>query len=242
MQALSPAMICNVWEQGAGLHPLERALLILDYGCPEHGREAILDLSLGARDRLLFDIYRRTFGEALEAYTECPACHERLEFSLSCAAFVNDDAARQVSTQCVEINGIEFSLRPPNSRDAAAAAGSESLAAAKQTLLTRCATPVARIDHGVDALPESMQREIATAIADLDPQAELLMDLVCPTCGGAWQGVFEIISFLWAEIRARARRLLQEIDVLARTYGWREADILALSDARRSLYVQMAMT
>ena len=62
-----------------------------------------------------------------------------------------------------------------------------------------------------------------------------------PACGGAWQGVLEVIDFLWAEIRTRARRLLQEIDALARAYGWREAEILALSDARRGLYVQMAM-
>ena len=68
-----------------------------------------------------------------------------------------------------------------------------------------------------------------------------MISLVCPSCGEKWDGIVEIVRFLWAEIRGRARRLLQAIDALARAYGWREADVLALSDTRRSIYVQMAL-
>jgi hypothetical protein len=241
MQALSAANILKIWEQGSGLRAFERALLVLDYGCPEHGRESSLDLSLGARDRLLFDIYRLSFGDTLDAYTECPSCQERLEFSLSCSDFLNYDSEQKLTRQTVFIDGVEFSLRPPNSRDAAAAALSHSVVAARQLLLTQCATPAADCNLVFDTLPESTQEKIAVAIAALDPQAELLMDLVCPACHGAWQGVFEVNDFVWAEIRTRAKRLLQHIDALARVYGWREADILALSETRRNLYVQMAV-
>jgi hypothetical protein len=52
----------------------------------------------------------------------------------------------------------------------------------------------------------------------------------------------EIGQFLWTEIRARARRLLQEIDALARVYHWPEADILGMSDARRASYLEMALS
>jgi hypothetical protein len=76
----------------------------------------------------------------------------------------------------------------------------------------------------------------------MDPQAEMLLDLSCPTCGHAWQAVFEIVTFLWTEIRVRARRLLREVDALARAYGWAEGDILAMSEARRGLYLQMALS
>jgi hypothetical protein len=31
-----------------------------------------------------------------------------------------------------------------------------------------------------------------------------------------------------------------EVDALARAYGWREADILALSPARRAAYLELA--
>jgi hypothetical protein len=92
------------------------------------------------------------------------------------------------------------------------------------------------------SLSEAAQAAIATELLAIDPQAEMLFDFACPACGHAWQGVFEIATFLWKQIRARARRLLQEVDVLARTYGWREADILELSETRRRWYVQMAMS
>jgi hypothetical protein len=241
MHTLSPAMTLDVWEQGANLHPLDRALLVLGRCCPEHNYETLQDLSLGQRDRLLFELYRGSFGDALEAFTQCPACHERLEFSLSCGAFLHDGPARQLPTKTVEIDGILFSLRAPTSRDAAAATASATVEAAKNILLRRCATPAAAIDMPVDTLSERTQAAIAAQIALLDPQADVLVELTCPGCGDAWQGVFEVIDFLWAKIRTRARHLLQEIDALARAYGWREAEILDMSDARRGLYVQMAM-
>jgi hypothetical protein len=40
----------------------------------------------------------------------------------------------------------------------------------------------------------------------------------------------------------RSKRLLQEIDLLARTYGWTEGEILGMTDQRRSLYVGMALS
>jgi hypothetical protein len=49
-------------------------------------------------------------------------------------------------------------------------------------------------------------------------------------------------GFFWNEIHVRGRRLLQEIDLLARTYGWTEGEILGMTDHRRRLYVGMALS
>ena len=108
-------------------------------------------------------------------------------------------------------------------------------------MLTLCATPGGGSGQAIDALPEPTQAVIAGELAAMDSRAETLLDLVCPACAHAWQGIFEIMPFLWTAIRVRARRLLQEVDVLARVYGWTETDILAMSETRRGLYVQMAM-
>jgi hypothetical protein len=40
-------------------------------------------------------------------------------------------------------------------------------------------------------------------------------------------------------VEARARRILQEVHTLASSYGWHEAEILALGDTRRAMYLQM---
>jgi hypothetical protein len=54
------------------------------------------------------------------------------------------------------------------------------------------------------------------------------------------QTLFDIGRYLWEELRAQAVRLLHEVHTLARFYGWREADILALSAARRHAYLELA--
>jgi hypothetical protein len=241
MQSLSAADFVNLWEHGAGLHAIDLALLVLSCACPEHSREALVHFTLGHRDALLLEVHRRTFGDRLDAYTECPECREPLEFSLSCALLSGDVRHPAIPTKTVTIQGSDFTLRSPDSRDAAAAAASENLAAARKVLLARCAVPAARSAADIDALPEPLQAAIADELAIMDPLAETLVDLACPACGHEWQGIFEIMTFLWTKIRARARRLLQEVDALARVYGWGEADILAMSETRRGLYVQMAL-
>ena len=75
-----------------------------------------------------------------------------------------------------------------------------------------------------------------------DPQAEVLLDLTCPACGASWQTVFDIAAYFWAELTAEAKRLLREVDALARAYGWREVDILALSPGRRQAYLELVWT
>ena len=42
-----------------------------------------------------------------------------------------------------------------------------------------------------------------------------------------------------AELATQAKRLLREVHFLARAYGWREADILAMSARRRQAYLEM---
>ena len=67
----------------------------------------------------------------------------------------------------------------------------------------------------------------------------MLLDFDCPACRHRWQAVFDILTFFWTEIRREARRLLEHVHVLARAYGWREGEILALSERRRQAYLEM---
>jgi hypothetical protein len=212
---------------------------VLSFACPEHTREALVNFSLGQRDVLLVEVHRCTFGDRLGAYTECPECQERLEFSLSCEMLFGDITPHTELTKMVTIHGRDFILRCPNSADAAACAAGATAEDAVDRLLARCVSCPDDSPVAPDALRSDTRAVVADALAALDPQAEVLLDLTCPACGHAWQAVFEIIRFLWAEIRSRARRLLQEVVVLARAYGWSEADILTMSETRRGWYVQV---
>ncbi len=61
----------------------------------------------------------------------------------------------------------------------------------------------------------------------------------CPTCDHAWDEIFDIVSFFWAELDAWAHRVLHDVHVLARAYAWSEAEILALPPLRRQYYLEL---
>jgi hypothetical protein len=173
------------------------------------------------------------------------------------------DAAGEPLVQ-VEMDGYRVEGRLPTSADlidvlsgpgaAPAAAGrpldtgssngpeaaSESLDA-PGALLRRCISVAKRGDDDVDpaSLPSGVAEAVARAMAEADPQAEVLLALDCPECGHRWSSPFDILSYLWDEIEDRATRLLREVHALASAYGWSERAILGMTARRRRLYLEM---
>ena len=80
---------------------------------------------------------------------------------------------------------------------------------------------------------------VTERMSQADPQADVKLGLDCPACGHDWLVTFDILSFLWSEIETWAQRMLRDVHILARSYGWREADILAMSAFRRQCYLEM---
>jgi hypothetical protein len=83
--------------------------------------------------------------------------------------------------------------------------------------------------------------EVGEALARVDPLAEIAFDFECPACGADFREGLDIAEFFWREIEVEARRLLIDVHTLASAYGWREADVLALSPARRAFYVERVL-
>jgi hypothetical protein len=81
--------------------------------------------------------------------------------------------------------------------------------------------------------------EVEQRVAALDPGAETLLELSCVECGNTWELGFEPDEFLWREVAASALRLLRQVHVLARAYGWGESDVLALGPQRREAYLTL---
>ena len=92
--------------------------------------------------------------------------------------------------------------------------------------------------RAADLAPE-LREALARDMAEADPRAEVDIDLACPACAHRWTMLFDVMAVLWADVTQKAKRLLQEVDALARAYGWSEATVLALSSQRRALYLEM---
>ncbi|HEY0602135.1 MAG TPA: hypothetical protein VGD58_04445 [Herpetosiphonaceae bacterium] len=242
MRGLAEHDLIHIWETGLRQHPIDRALTILAAARPTMAWEELATLSIGQRDGYLLEAWERTFGARLESYAECPQCAERLQFPLSAAelrASAQPESIEPVHGWTVDEYAIQFRL--PNSYDLAAIVACADPASAHDLLLSRCVLEVERAGRpiGVEALPPAIVGSIAERITACDPLAEVLIDLECPACGQRWQTQLDIVAFFWNELTATAKRLLREVHALARAYGWREPDILALSAARRQFYLDM---
>lgn len=241
MRALSASELLEVWEHGLAQGPVERALALWGAASPETSREALSALSIGRRDAALLTLREWTFGPRLAGLATCPRCSQQLELNFNIDDVRVNPAAEPDEDATITLAGYEFQLRPPNSLDIAAIVNEHETGEKRRMLFERCllaawcqgkpATTAELPSDAVDAVVERM--------AGMDPQADVELNISCPSCGQQWRAVFDIVSFFWSEIDAWARRLLLEIHLLASAYGWQERDILALSPWRRQCFLEM---
>jgi hypothetical protein len=245
MRPLSVPELLMVWERGLAARPFERALTILSAASPESSPAVLARLSIGRRDANLLQLREWAFGSELAILATCPSCHQALELTMPIAGLrVSIDSTGEPAgdlESSLMLREYEVRYRPLNTEDIAGCAGLE-LAASRQKLLACCVTDARCQGKSMSAeeLPEEVAQRVVEQIAAIDPQADTRLDLTCPECHQRWKEVFDIVSFFWTEIDAWARRTLREVNVLARAYGWRESDILALSPVRRQIYLSMA--
>ncbi|MGC1310455.1 MAG: phage baseplate protein [Phormidesmis sp.] len=239
VQPLSAEQMVRLWEIGQRQRPIDRALTFLLFGCRGASWETLAGLSIGQRDASLLLLRERTFGPRLDSLATCPACQEKLEFTLSTIDLRVEQGRTPVHH--FQSEGLSIQFRLPNSTDLAAIAPVSDPAAARQKLARRCVLQAHEGDQALDfeVLPERAIAQLNQQLIAADPQAEILLDLTCPACGHQWQTLFDIARYFWTELAAQAQRLLSEVHQLATAYGWREADILALSSTRRQYYLEL---
>jgi hypothetical protein len=243
VRALSDHEVLRIWETGLAQHPIDRALTILTATLPNADRNRLAVMSVGQRDGYLMDVRETNFGTEISGVAECPECEELLEWALELDDIRSTrGGAGEGEPNQLTVEGYELLYRLPNSTDLAAVALDGEVAGGRATLLRRCVLEArkdgARIEPA--SLPEAVVLGLAAEMEARDPQAETLLGFECPACGSHWQELFDVLAFLWAEIHARAKRLLSEVHSLALAYGWSEEDILGMNSVRRRFYLEAA--
>jgi hypothetical protein len=252
MRAVTAAEIIQIWEIGQRQSALDRALTTLSIACPHKTLSEWAATEIGERDAQLFMVREQAFGPELEALVDCPKCENPLELTLSTSALCPPRNTEDGSGPLMLVaDGYELSFRLPNSFDIAEAirvASAEECpentlekeTRIERTVFQRCVES-ARY-HGMpvafEDLPTAILGSLDERLSEADPRMEIQVDLRCPACCHQWSLLFDIASFLWAEIGHRARRLLSEVHVMASAYGWHETEILTLSAQRRQFYLE----
>ena len=99
-------------------------------------------------------------------------------------------------------------------------------------LARRCLRPpevAARLRRRAEAAMEALAPSLAADLAGM-----------CPECGAAVTLFFDARWFCLRELRQQAAFIYQDVNVLARRYHWSETEILAMPQARRAAYAELA--
>lgn len=244
VRAVSAQEMLDLWETGRARHPVDRAVLMLAAADRGLAGEDLPRLPVGVRDEHLLRLYQATFGDPIDGRATCPECAEALELSLGCGDLLDAGASNRLAGAELNVREGDYhvAFRLPDSTDLAAIAHLDDVDEARSVILERCVISIAGPDGATPrSLPEPVVSEIAASMAVADPHAEFVIDLICPACNAGWEASFDIASAVWVHVSTHARRLLLEVDALARAYGWRESEILALSPTRRATYLELAV-
>lgn len=236
MRGLERETALRLWDMGEGLPAATRAVLLLRAGMGNVPPGEVEQLSIGRRDMELLRLRELTFGSRFEIVVTCGHCGARLECMMRTSELTAVPALDVAPVHHVDVAGRRIEFRLPTSADFVGVESLETEAEVVAHLVARCVLHPPVCDG---PLERPTVAAIATRMLELDPQAEVLLDLTCADCGHSGSYEFDITEYFWREIRAYVAHLMEDIDALARAYGWREQDVLALSDRRREHYLRL---
>ena len=188
-------------------------------------------LTLGQVNATLFEIRVGLLGGELECLADCQACGAVVSSELDVGRIRAAHGSPTAAMPVVDRDGRHRHVRLPTAADLAAV---ESLVDGRGADLVRAIV----VDAG-DAMPDVAVEQLQQFVLQRDPLAYVELALACPDCGHRWNAALHAIDVLWSELEVLAMRLLREVARLAQAFGWREADILAMTPRRRDAYLAM---
>jgi hypothetical protein len=204
-------------------------------GGPDEGSSIkAMDLVASDRDRVLAGVYTRAFGDRIESTLTCVKCSELFDLNLSLRQVMQvveekqDYDYRSLGNGQFETStGARFRL--PTGKDELELAGLSS-DLIESELLRRCAEDNNWLEERA-SFEELLER--------VAPLLELELVAPCAECGHVHTIQFDMQTYLLGAIMAQRRRLLAEINRLARAYSWSLDEILSLARSNRRHLVEL---
>ena len=221
---------------------LLKRVITFDKALTELDTEKILrHLAIGDRSALLLHVRRLTFGDLLICVINCPACKKAMSLDLPIDKLLQIESPPPQTEYIIKIEGFVFKLRPITGADQEALLlKNDPTQYANQTeqLVRSC------IVSSDPALPHTSLTDdflniISSKLQEIDPMADVILDLSCPECRHAFQAPFIVEDFIFHEISVRQQQFEQEVHWIAFNYHWSENAILALPIKKRKRYVEL---
>jgi hypothetical protein len=189
-------------------------------------------------DVLILLIRKIVLGDKVRTDVVCPApnCGRRVDFEMRVTEYVGHFAGgrpRRVeeaqSPGWYRFTGTDaVTFRLPTGMDLISVGW---LADADRAIAQRCIRP--------SNVPAAVLNRVQLAMQVLAPSLREDIQAVCSECGSVFTVAFNPQRFCLTELRYQAALVYEDVHLLARTYHWREDDILAMQQSRRARYREM---
>jgi len=231
MLALSPHDLLRIVDGLAAATPAERGVALWHAVQPDLPTEALWQAPAGCLAHAMLDLREARLGPALELEDRCAKCEEGVEFTVRAPDLRLARAPLENPPFDVELSGQVLRVRRVSCADLRAAERGD--VAGRVALLGRC------IDGGAATLSDADCDRLDAILGERDPQADVTFSMECPACEHRWEGMFDACGVVWTELRGEAKALLYDVDAIARTYHWSEAEILGMPARRRRQYLEL---
>lgn len=200
----------------------------------------VADLCVGDRQFLMGRLAVGLGEGEVWLTAQCGRCGERFDFSVSYGELPVKEAGEGYPFARVETSLGPCRFRVPTGADQEFLAGLSEDGEAIRCLVERCllARPPACGSSGdvVGAFTPDDLARIEAALEAVSPEVAVSVQAACPCCGTTQEIDVDPYRVL---CRYSGLELFQEIHILAATYHWSEAEILALSQERRRRYLDL---
>ena len=213
------AAVLDVWERSSAL---ERALARARAAGADGDEpvEAASAAARGARRRGCLRSGRRCSGAGSRARRGAAPATNASSWS-STGEGLAATRRRRLMTGTRRTRGVRSGRRQHRHRGCARRRRSAA------AILERCMRPA----DGAGRCRKSFARRPSTPHGRSGPRRGAWLEATCPACGSASTVLLDPAAIVVEEVDRHARRILREVDQLARAYGWREPDVLALGPA-----------
>jgi hypothetical protein len=199
--------------------------------------QTVRNLAAGDRVALVLGIRRMLFGDRIDCLVSCPSCGSEMSVELFIHKLTQSKAPWPTGDGEFEVDGRKLKLRPVAGADLESASEPPGGADNEEKLVRSCIT------FSDPPLPERLSEGLLSAVSEklgeLDPQADLQLDLACPACAVRFQTPFFAEGFVLTEIERLQPQLEKEVHWIAFNYNWTENEILSLPITKRKRYVDL---
>lgn len=206
--------------------------------------QIIRNLPIGDRIALILHLRKITIGSILHCTIKCPHCKDNLSIDLPVDSILQPPKNNPQTTYTIDIEGYTLEIKPINGSDLETVTlinqNTTTPNNLSETLLRACITssqPILPYN-----LSPQFQEQLGTKLSEIDPQADLTLNINCLSCKKAFKTTLDIEDFFFQEITSRYHLLEREIHWIAFHYHWSEKTILSLPTSKRKRYVELINT